>query len=252
MTPAPALAQAATGNLTMPLSGANDWSCKPSAVHPLPVVLVHGTFANSFLDWGGLAPELKRQGYCVFALDYGNFATDPIPISAGQLGTFVDRVLAATGAPKVSIVGHSQGGMMPRHYLRYLGGAAKVAELIGIAPSNHGTQHPLQPLVALLCGACRDQGAASAFMTNLNRDGDTVPGVDYTVIATRYDEAVIPYQSQFLTGPPERVTNVTVQDKCPGEPTQHLFLSYSSVTTQWVLNALARPGPADPGFRPTC
>ncbi|CAM5231106.1 Alpha/beta fold hydrolase OS=Streptomyces tendae OX=1932 GN=F3L20_09145 PE=4 SV=1 [Streptomyces tendae] len=55
---------------------------------------------------------------------------------------------AATGAAKVDIVGHSQGGMMPRHYLKFLGGAAEVNALIGIAPTNHGTT--LGGLTALL------------------------------------------------------------------------------------------------------
>ncbi|OEV22738.1 lipase, partial [Streptomyces nanshensis] len=40
---------------------------------------------------------------------------------------------------QVDIVGHSQGGMMPRYYLKFLGGAPKVNALVGIAPSNHGT-----------------------------------------------------------------------------------------------------------------
>ena len=29
--------------------------------------------------------------------------------------------------------------MMPRYYLKFLGGAAKVHTLVGLAPSNHGT-----------------------------------------------------------------------------------------------------------------
>ena len=45
----------------------------------------------------------------------------------------------ATGASQVDIVGHSQGGMMPRYYIKFLGGAAKVHTLVGLAPSNHGT-----------------------------------------------------------------------------------------------------------------
>ena len=107
--------------------GANDWSCRPSARHPRPVVLVHGTFADMSDSWQALSPLLRNHGYCVFALNYGAsdgsdafgiYATGDIAQSAAQLSDFVDRVLAATGADAVDLVGHSQGGMMPRYYLK--------------------------------------------------------------------------------------------------------------------------------------
>ena len=124
--------------------GANDWSCTPTAEHPYPVVLVPGTFESMVKNWSTLSPYLKSQGYCVFALNYGEtngvYATAPVADSAKELAPFVDAVLAATGARKVNLVGHSQGGMMPRYYMGFLGGAKNVNQLIGIAPSNHGTE----------------------------------------------------------------------------------------------------------------
>src|SRR6201996_7098978 len=108
--------------------GANNWSCKPSAAHPRPVILVHGTFADMSDSWQALSPLLYDNGYCVFALNYGSYngsgslgiyATGEIAASAAQLGSFVDKVLAATGSSQVDIVGHSQGGMMPRYYMRF-------------------------------------------------------------------------------------------------------------------------------------
>ena len=127
--------------------GAND-NCKPRAAHPFPVVLVHGTLEDEGSNWVTLAPLLANHGYCVYAFNYGETGSSlgghidglgHIEKSAEELGTFVNTVLAKTGASKVDLVGHSQGGMMPNYYLKFLGGGPKVNELIGLAPSNHGT-----------------------------------------------------------------------------------------------------------------
>ncbi|MEV0692088.1 alpha/beta fold hydrolase [Streptomyces sp. NPDC050388] len=245
-----------------PSSGWNDYTCKPSAVHPRPVVLVHGTFGNSVDNWLGLAPYLKHRGYCVFSLDYGQLAgvplfhgLGPIERSAEQLDAFVDKVLAATGATEADLVGHSQGGMMPRYYLKFLGGADEVNALVGIAPSNHGTT--LSGLTNLLpyfpgagdllnetTPALAQQIAGSDFLTKLNAGGDTVPGVRYTVLATRYDEVVTPYRSQYLSGP--NVRNVLLQDLCPLDLSEHLAIGLlDRIAFHEVANALdpanARP-----------
>ncbi|MFI1864973.1 esterase/lipase family protein [Streptomyces jumonjinensis] len=251
VTPAAAVAApaAAAG------SGWNDYSCKPSAAHPRPVILVHGTLGNSIDNWLVLAPYLVRRGYCVFSLDYGQLpgvpvfhGLGPVAKSAEQLDVYVDKVLAATGAAEADLVGHSQGGMMPRHYLKFLGGAQKVNALIGIAPSNHGTTLsgftgllPYFPgaedLISSHTPALTDQVVGSPFMTQLNAGGDTVPGVRYTVIATRYDQVVTPYRSQFLAGP--GVRNVTVQDLCPLDLSAHVTIGTTDrIAYHEVANAL--------------
>jgi triacylglycerol esterase/lipase EstA (alpha/beta hydrolase family) len=249
--PAAPTAQAATPAH----SGWNDYTCKPSAAHPRPVVLVHGTFGNSVDNWLALAPYLKVRGYCVFSFDYGRLAgvpffhgLGPVDKSAEQLKSYVDRVLTATGAAETDLVGHSQGGLMPRYYLKFLGGAAKVNALVGIAPSNHGTTlNGLTELLPYVPGvedllttdtpALADQIAGSAFLTELNAGGDTVPGVRYTVLASRYDQVVTPYQSQFLTGP--GVRNVLLQDLCPADLSEHVAIGLlDRIAFHEVANAL--------------
>lgn len=231
--------------------GANDFDCKPTKGHTRPIVLVHGTGGDMTVSWNLISPELAEQGYCVFALDYGGRGVGAIEDSAEELGAFVDRVLGATGARKVAIVGHSQGGMMPRQYMRFAGGAKKVAELVGLVPSNHGTTNPAAPLIPG-CTACRQQVAGSDFMTRLN-EGDETPGrrVSFTQITTIYDTVVTPYTSAFLEGP--KTTDITLQDACPDNEADHLNIIYDRVALQWIQNALRRKGrPADPGFVPTC
>ena len=230
-----------------PSSGWNNYNCKPSSAHPRPVVLVHGTLGNSVDNWLGLAPYLTARNYCVFSLDYGQLpgvpffhGLGPIDKSAEQLDAFV--------AAKVDLVGHSQGGMMPRYYLKFLGGAAEVNALVGIAPSNHGTNLsgltnllPFFPgaedLISSLTPALADQIVGSAFLTKLNAGGDTVPGVKYTVIATKYDEVVTPYRSQFLSG--TNVRNVLLQDLCPVDLSEHVAIGLiDRIAFHEVANAL--------------
>jgi triacylglycerol esterase/lipase EstA (alpha/beta hydrolase family) len=242
-----------------PPPGAN-LPCTPTAAHPYPVVLVHGTAENRFNNWQAMSPALKAAGYCVYALNYGSYqgsgllgiyGIDYIQHSAQQLAAYVDSVLAATGAAKVDLVGHSQGGMMPRYYIKNLGGGGKVDDLVGLSPSNHGTTNPFASPLGPACPACRQQAAGSAFLAALN-SGDESPGpVSYTNIVTRYDEVVTPYTSGFLA-PDANVTNITLQDKCPNDTSEHLRTPYDPPAIAITLDALGRPGPADPGYQPPC
>lgn len=250
--------------------GANDWACKPTAAHPRPVVLVHGTLENMGFNWAALSPMLKNAGYCVYALNYGaNLLSfggradglDDIGKSAGQLKTFVDKVLLSTGATKVDIVGHSQGGMMPHYYLEKLGGASKVKTLVGLSPSNHGTTlsglTELGTQLGLLTGfnllasfaapSLAQQEIGSPFQQALFGNGDTVPGPRYVVIQTTKDSVVTPYTQAFLTGP--NVTNITIQKQCPDDGTGHIGIVFDGPALQNVLNQL---GPNTPGFQPSC
>src|SRR5581483_8732433 len=165
---------------TTPPPGANDGNCRPSAAHPYPVVLVNGTLENMNDNWQGAAPLLANNGYCVFTFNYGGTSPDapvqstgPIEDSAAELASFVTSVPNLTGA-------------------------AKVDKLVGLSPSNNGTTLdelttlgtllgvlvPVNQFLSGPCEACVEQEAGSPFLTALNAGGETVPGVQYTVITT--------------------------------------------------------------------
>jgi triacylglycerol esterase/lipase EstA (alpha/beta hydrolase family) len=245
-----------------PPPGANNWSCQLTAAHPDPVILVHGTFANMDDNWQAAAPLLANNGYCVYAFNFGGTsATSPIQgtgdiaASAAELATFVNTVLTATGAAKVDLVGHSQGGLMPRYYLDFLGGASKVNDFVALAPSNYGTTlDGLTELASLLgassaingtlsevCEACVQQEEGSAFLATLNAT-PTVPGVQYTVIESVDDEVVTPYTNAFLPAA-ANVTNITVQHQCILDASDHLEIAADPIALADMLNAL---DPASP------
>jgi len=253
------------------VAGANN-NCKPSAAHPYPVVLVHGTAEDEGSNWVTLSPLMANAGYCVYAFNYGETSLslggrvdglNYMEKSAEQLASFVDTVLSKTGASKVDIVGHSQGGMMPNYYIKFLGGAAKVNLLIGLAPSNHGTTLDglttfleKLPFASALAGLIEDIGApslvqqeqGSAFETNLFAGGDTISGPRYVVIESTHDEIVTPYTNAFLSGP--NVTNITIQNQCPTDPTEHIGMIEDSPSLQNVLNQLSAS--PNPSFQATC
>jgi triacylglycerol esterase/lipase EstA (alpha/beta hydrolase family) len=253
-----------------PPPGANNWSCRPSSAHPRPVVLVHGLFANMTDNWQTMSPLLANNGYCVFALSYGvpPDATPPtdqfgglnaMEQSAAELKAFVQRVLAATGAKKVDIVGHSEGATMPDYYIEYLGGAAHVQRYVGVSGVKHGTDvHGVGTLASIFaslfpgapsptdgsCQSCTEFLIGSDYIRAIEARAPA-RGVIYTNLSTKYDELVSPYTSSFLTGP--NVTNITMQDHCALDFSDHLSIISSPITGQYILNALdpahARPVP---------
>ncbi|MEV0245551.1 alpha/beta fold hydrolase [Nocardia sp. NPDC050712] len=259
------------GDEALAPAGANDWGCVPTARHPEPVVLVHGTWGNQSV-WAGLAPQLKAAGACVFSLNYGQkrfslrgsepgvYGTADIRSSAKELAEFVDRVRTATGAARVDIVAHSQGGPLARQYLRFEGGtqpAPRVRRLVTIAATNHGTtadglgyllpggsaSGPSDVVIAKVLGtAAAQQLAGSEFLRLLNAAGDTEPGIEYTAIATRVDRVVTPPDATFLhAGPGATVVNAWVQDACPTDTFHHGILPDSPAVAHLVHRALDLP-----------
>jgi len=245
--------------------GANDFACRPTPAHPDPVVLVHGSDSDAYTDWAALSPMLAERGVCVFALNYGSdgtpgkYARGDMARSAGEVGDFVDRVRASTRAAKVDLVGYSQGATVARYYVNRLGGNAAVDRWVGVAsPTYGGNMYGIVTLLKLLprpdrivewltSEAISQQMQGSPFLAALNAGGDTVPGVGYTTIGSRFDEMIQPHTNIALRDP--GATNLLIQDLCAENRGGHFNMVYDPFALGLVVRALDPTAPA-PQCRP--
>lgn len=247
--------------------GADDWSCRPSAAHPNPVVLLHGQFENQTITWQAMAPLLHHEGYCVFSTNWGERSADawpsvavkgrlPIEQGAAEVADFVERVRIATGAEQVDFVTHSMGGLVGGYYVKFLGGADRVARFVAIAAPWNGSDHlgmssgmqllgaagsslrtAAESALGELSGPLPQVLTSSAFMSRMRSGGfPTVPEVAYTNLISRYDEVVVPFTSSIVEAP--NVRNIVVQDGCEQDLADHLALVVDPVTSGHVLAAL--------------
>ena len=251
--------------------GNNDFSCKPSAAHPDPVVLLHGLGATYYEDINFIQTDLTNQGYCTFSLTYGSPAgfpyvggLQPIATSAQQIAQFISQVLSATGAAKVDLVGHSEGGFQSLYVTKTQGIANRIGRVVAIAPPSHGTTFGgLWNLAYLLgarsqvgaalssfgCPACDQLSVGGSAVATLDTGPIAQPGVAYTIITSRYDELVTPTSTAFVNEP--GVSNEYVQDSCPFDPVGHIGEAYDLNVWRLVENALdpadAKPFPCSAG-----
>ncbi|RJL20549.1 esterase/lipase family protein [Bailinhaonella thermotolerans] len=240
---------AAQALATPDLSRANDWACKPAG--KAPVVLVHGAGSGGRIPWLSMSPFLRKQGHCVFSLDYS--WERPVRESGARLRTFVDGVLEATGAEKVSIVAHSLGGVVARAYTRLEEGASRVDDLITLGTP----QHSYSPALSRQCGGhpfCADLRPGSELSRALNEPEMVDPGVSYTALGLKSEQEMA---DTGMKGPPEQVTNRLVHKDCPLRgllpgAVGHTAELFDPAMLQYVNKALATPGPLPKTFKPDC
>lgn len=210
-----------------------------------PILFLHGTTSDSKSNWSWnwmRAMDAIERPHC--EVDSPAGGTGDIQVSAEYVVNAI-RVMHQRSGKKISIVGHSQGGMIGRWALKYWPDTrAMVDDYVGLASSNHGSESANK--TCSLPGGCSaaewQQSADSKFLTALNSGSETWPGISYTVIATEYDEIVSPPLAGFLE-PADNVTNVTVQDLCPTETVEHFGMAYDNAA--WLLgnDALTHTGP---------
>lgn len=199
----------------------NNPSCVPTPEHPNPVVFLHGTSDNS-TRWQKAANALSQQGFCTWAFNYGkptdgkpnllgHYAIVDIDDSAKEIASTIDYILSVTGAEKVDLVGHSQGGLHLKKYIAENGGGDKVGRAVGVAPTYHGTtlagmDKMLRPIIernpklaeSVAGKAGVQQLVGSELIDRLNKLPDTDKRVQYTNLYSSADTTATPNKTSML------------------------------------------------------
>lgn len=205
-----------------------------------PVIIVAGTFSPAFAN-EPLAARLRADGHAVHIFQLPTLGTQDIRLTARALNTFADGVRARTGAARVDLVGHSQGGLVARAYVKWYGGAPEVDSLITLGTPNRGTYvanlaNFLGFGNCLAVVACEQMRAGSSFLAALNAGDDTIGAVRYTTIRTAFDELVRPVDNATLF---DGATNVYVQNPCWARVVGHVGLITDGTVYSGIRTALA-------------
>ena len=221
-----------------------------------PVLLVPGTNLDPKANFSwNYVRAFRAQGrpYCTVSLP--EWGLVDIQVS-GEYLVHAIRTMSRAAGRKVDVLGYSQGGMVPRWALRFWPDTRRmVDDLVGLAPSNHGTY---DSVVTCSTGPCHpshwQQAATSRFVEALNSRAEAFRGVDYTVVYTRYDQIVTPNvdgSGSSINNGERYVVNVALQDVCPTNTAEHLAIgSYDPVAYALAIDALDHRGPADPSRVP--
>lgn len=205
-----------------------------------PVVLVAGLMQD-VNTVAPLADELRSLGLDVTVWVPPESGLGDIVDYAKALSTTVDNVRSRTGSAQVDLVGHSEGGVTARRYLKDLAGEAPVHTLVSLGSPQQGTEGGLLSQVLRLAGceawapACRQMVAGSAFLEELN-GGDATPGdVRYVTVGTEHDGVVQPVSRAGILG----AENVIMQDVCSNRVVGHFGLLEDAWVHQLVGSVLA-------------
>ena len=232
-----------------------------------PILLVHGTFTAGWeqYEWSYI-PVLSELGYDVCTTTYPDRGLGDLQNSAEYVVHALRRIHEMTGR-KVAVIGHSQGVAVPRWAIKWWASAREaVDDFVMIAGPNQGTAiaDPLAILERLLGielpltgadlplpAAFHQMAYGSQFMRASNWKDETPGDISYTAIYTLFDELVQPVTPvpvaavDFGKGNPN-VTNLLLQDLCPGYVMEHALIGLAdAVTFNLALDAINHPGPAN-------
>jgi triacylglycerol esterase/lipase EstA (alpha/beta hydrolase family) len=202
-----------------------------------PVLIVGGTLSPEFA-LAALACRLRRDGFTVFTMSLAGRGLGDIAVSARSVAERVDAIRAETGAARIDLIGHSQGGLQSRYYLKFLGGGDGVGTYVSLGTPQYGSglANLGRGIGRCLGGVALGQMAVgSPFLADLNAGDDTPGAPRYVSIYTAFDALVQPFRKARLE---DDALNVNLQSHCPLRIVGHLGLLLDGAVYGLVRSAL--------------
>jgi pimeloyl-ACP methyl ester carboxylesterase len=230
---------------------------KDARVTPVLLNPATGVTAAENYSWNW-EPALTKLGIPWCAYTAPNDTLGDIQTS-GEYVVYAIRTMYALAGRKITVMGHSQGGMSMRWALRFWPDTRPMVQsVIGFSGSNHGTTVISSSACALGCPpADWEQFYGSPFIDALNSYAETFPGISYTEVWTHTDEVVQPNGSAATASAALHtgggaITNVPTQQVCPGDVDEHLMIgTIDPVAYALAVDALTHTAPADPAAIPS-
>lgn len=169
-------------------SGDDEYTVLSNSVSdPDPVVFVHGYSGSTIVNFSSMIKRFKNDGYSSDRLFYYKYISiRGVKKGADTLKKKVEKVLESTGKSKVDLVCHSMGGLVVRYYMKHLGGAGNVNQVVYVTTPHRGTAWAY---LGLITQAARDMRPNSSLIKSIN---GYCPGLS---LWSSCDEVVIPISS---------------------------------------------------------
>jgi triacylglycerol lipase len=191
------------------------------AQHEQTVLLLHGFFQTRAV-WEVMEDRLRYDGYGVFSFDLGGlfyrFNTRRTAELAERIADKIERVCDRYDLDRFHIVGHSQGGLVARHYIQQHGGHRRAKSLITLGSPHHGTPTAVLGVYlmagGLLSATPWELMPGSRFLQRLSRDSFP-PDIPITSIYSKHD-LISPYPFSILRPKPGDTNMHNIQVKGVG------------------------------------
>lgn len=179
-----------------------------------PILMVYG-FGATRRTLSILENRLRQDGYTIFSLNlggfFGTFNTQSIEDSAHYIQNKIEKLYEKHDIRgKLSIVGHSKGGLIGQYYIKILSGTKRVKTLITLGTPHNGTPWCLVASftpIPWLCKSLKQMAPTSSFIQKIKE----IPFPKKVKVYSIYskDDIVCPFPVSVLDET-ENVKNIEI------------------------------------------